>query len=151
MLTIRRILEGVRAKNLEATPLFVNFSKAFDSISRGKMEKIFLANGFPKETVAAIMMRYKNDESKSSFTEWRHRLLRHCNKCATRRYISPIPVYYLPRLRASNTNRFKERKRLHAGRGMKQKIPRTNNYGHGLRRWYRASGKYTRPSRISVT
>ena len=35
ILTIRRILEGVRAKNLQATLLFVDFTKAFDSIHRG--------------------------------------------------------------------------------------------------------------------
>ena len=43
ILTIRRILEGVRAKNLEATLLFVDFFKAFDSIHGEKMEQIFLA------------------------------------------------------------------------------------------------------------
>ena len=32
ILTIRRILEGVRAKNLQATLIFVDFTKAFDSI-----------------------------------------------------------------------------------------------------------------------
>ena len=58
--TIRRILEGVRAKNLEATILFVDFTEAFDSIHRGKMEQILLAYGLLKETVAAIMMVYKN-------------------------------------------------------------------------------------------
>ena len=47
-------------KNLEATILFVDFTKAFDSIHRGKMEKILLAYGLPKETVAAIMLLYKN-------------------------------------------------------------------------------------------
>ncbi len=31
ILTIRRILEGVRAKNLQATLIFVDFNKAFDS------------------------------------------------------------------------------------------------------------------------
>ena len=30
-----------------------------DSIYRGKMEQILLADGFPKETVAAIMVLYK--------------------------------------------------------------------------------------------
>ena len=50
--TISRILE------LELS--FVDFSKAFDSIHRGKMEQILLAYGLPKETVAAIMMLYKN-------------------------------------------------------------------------------------------
>ena len=36
ILTIRRILEGVRAKNLQATLLFVDFTKAFDSTHRGE-------------------------------------------------------------------------------------------------------------------
>ena len=35
---ISRIIEGIRTKNLEARPLFVDISKAFDSIHRGKME-----------------------------------------------------------------------------------------------------------------
>ena len=58
ILTIRRILEGVRAKNLQATLIFVDFTKAFDSIHRGKMEQILLAYGIPKETVAAITILY---------------------------------------------------------------------------------------------
>ena len=64
ILTIRRSLEGVRAKNLEATILFVDFSKAFDSKHWGNMEQILLANGLPKETVAAIMMLYRNTKVK---------------------------------------------------------------------------------------
>ena len=58
ILTICRILESVRAKSLEATILFVDLSKAFDSIHSGKMEQIFLAYGFLEETVTAIMMLY---------------------------------------------------------------------------------------------
>ena len=65
ILTIHRIL-GVQAKNLEATILFVNFSKALDSIHRGKTEQILLVYGLPKETVAAIMMLYKNMKVKVS-------------------------------------------------------------------------------------
>ena len=52
------------AKNLQATLLFVDFSKAFDSIHRGKMEQILLAYGLPKETVAAIMILYRNTKVK---------------------------------------------------------------------------------------
>ena len=63
-LTIRRILEGVRAKNLQATLLFVDFTKALDSIHRGKLELILLAYGLPKETVAAIMILYRNTKVK---------------------------------------------------------------------------------------
>ena len=58
--TIHWILEGVREKILEATHLFVNLSMAFDSIHRGKMEQILLADGLPKESVEAIMILYKN-------------------------------------------------------------------------------------------
>ena len=47
-------------KKLQASILFLDFSKDFDSIHRGKMEKIRLAHGLPKETVEAIMMLYKN-------------------------------------------------------------------------------------------
>ena len=64
ILAIRRILEGVRAKNLKSTILFVDFTKAFDSIHRGKMEQILLASDQPKETVAAIMMLYRNTKVK---------------------------------------------------------------------------------------
>ena len=60
ILTIRRIFEGVRAKNLQATILFVDFAKAFDSIHRGKMEQILLTYSLPKETITAIMMLYRN-------------------------------------------------------------------------------------------
>ena len=49
----------VHAKNLEATLLFVDFSKAFDSIHRGKTEQILLAYGFPKWTFTALMMLYQ--------------------------------------------------------------------------------------------
>ena len=64
ILTICRIHEGVRERNREATILFVDFAKAFDSIHRGKMKQIQLAYCLPKETVAAIMMLYRNTKVK---------------------------------------------------------------------------------------
>ena len=60
ILTTCRILEGVKQKNLEAILLFVDFPKIFDSIHRGKMDQILLAYGLPRETIADIMMLYKN-------------------------------------------------------------------------------------------
>ncbi len=63
ILTIRRILEGVCAKNLEAAILLVDFTKAFDSIHSRKMEQILLAYILPKETVAAIMMHKSYEKS----------------------------------------------------------------------------------------
>ena len=55
IITIHRIIEGVRAKSLGATQLFVDFS-----IHREKMEQIFIAYGLPKETVTALYMLYRN-------------------------------------------------------------------------------------------
>ena len=56
----REFLNVYVQKIPEATILFVDFSKAFDSIHREKMEQILFAYGLPKETVAAIMMLYRN-------------------------------------------------------------------------------------------
>ena len=63
ILTVRRIIEGVKARQISATLLFVDFSKAFDFLHSGKMEKILLAYGIPKEIVAAIMILYRNTKS----------------------------------------------------------------------------------------
>ena len=52
-------------KNLQATILFVDFSKAFDYIHRGKMEQILQAYGIPKETVATIVILYRNTKVKA--------------------------------------------------------------------------------------
>ena len=60
ILTIRRILEGVKAKKLPITLLFIDFAKAFDSIGRLKMENILIIYGIPKDIVNAIMMLYRN-------------------------------------------------------------------------------------------
>ena len=64
IMTIRIILEGIWAKNLQVTLLFVDFTNAFDSIHRGKMEQILLAYSLPKETIAAIMILYRNTKVK---------------------------------------------------------------------------------------
>ena len=51
-------------KNLQATILFVDITKAFDSIHRGKMEQIILVYGLPTETFAAIMILNRNTKVK---------------------------------------------------------------------------------------
>ena len=84
---------------------------------------MFLAYGLPKETVAAIMLLYKN--TKGLLIGWRHRLLWHCRRCSTRRYVNPIPVHNLPILGTWNVDIFNKRKRLYSGKGKMQAIPRT--------------------------
>ena len=69
ILTISRILEGVPAKNTGAKISFVDFAKAFGYIHRRKIEQILLAYDLPKETIAAIMMIYKNTVVKVRFPD----------------------------------------------------------------------------------
>ena len=61
--TVRRIIEGANEKNLTATILFIDFSKSFDSIHRGKMAKILNAYYIPDEIISAIMIAYKITKS----------------------------------------------------------------------------------------
>ena len=104
ILTVRRIIEGVRARNLQAVLLFVDFSKAFDSIHRGKMEQILLAYGIPKETVDAIMMLYKNTRAKVRSPNG-DRFFRHPRRCTTRRHIVTVPVCSMSGLCTENLSR----------------------------------------------
>ena len=58
--TLRRIIEGVKQKQLLAVIIFADFSKALDSIDPSKMEQILKAYGIPNEIIKAIMIMYKN-------------------------------------------------------------------------------------------
>ena len=63
ILTIRRLLEGVKSKNLPLTLPFINLSKDFNTINLKEMKKILLKYGLLEETVSVIMMLYKNIRS----------------------------------------------------------------------------------------
>ena len=67
MITIRRILDGIKSKNLPATLLFIDFSQDFDSINREKisfhMKDIIIIYCIPTEIVNAILMLYNNTRS----------------------------------------------------------------------------------------
>ena len=95
--TIRRILEGVQAKNLQATILSVDFTKAFDSIHRGKMSQILLVTKGNHRSHNYFLQKH---QSESASPGLRHRLLRHCSWGSARRHTCPIPLYHLSRLRA---------------------------------------------------
>ena len=59
VLALRRIIEGVQRKNLSAVMVFVDFCKAFDSISHRCMFAILKAYGIPDILVSAIQSVYE--------------------------------------------------------------------------------------------
>ncbi len=64
ILALRRIIEGVKSNNLSAIVTFIDFTKAFDTIHRGKMVKILRAYGIPEELVLAIEDMYQGTKAK---------------------------------------------------------------------------------------
>ena len=58
ILALRRLLEGVKEKNLSCIMTFIDFRKAFDSIHRGKLMDILRAYGVPEKVVTAIAATY---------------------------------------------------------------------------------------------
>ena len=72
---------------------FVDFTKAFDSIHRRKMEQILRAYGVPKETVAAITILYRNTKVKVRSPDV-------LNKTLTKRLVKKLDGHYTRMLRA---------------------------------------------------
>ena len=115
------------------------------------MEQILLAHGLPKETVAAIMMLYKNKKvkvrSSDKDTDYFDIVAGVLQGDTLTPYLFIISLDYVLRtsidLRKDNGFKLAKEK--------KQKIPCTNNYGRELRRWHSTSGTYIHPRRIPVT
>lgn len=64
ILALRRLIENVKRKHLKSVILFVDFSKAFDSVHRGKMLKILKAYGIPEQLISAIDKLYEGTRAK---------------------------------------------------------------------------------------
>ncbi|MEE8288342.1 MAG: reverse transcriptase domain-containing protein [Nitrosomonadaceae bacterium] len=64
ILALRRLIEGIKKKNLPAILTFIDFRKAFDTIHRGKMLKILTAYGIPDQLVTAIGNVYNDTRAK---------------------------------------------------------------------------------------
>ena len=58
ILALRRIIEGMKAKNLPLAVVFIDYSKAFDSIHRERMFEILQAYGIPGIIIDAIKAIY---------------------------------------------------------------------------------------------
>ena len=64
ILALRRLIEGIKDKNLPAIIIFIDFKKAFDTIHRGKLIKILRAYGIPEKLVRAIEVMYTDTKAK---------------------------------------------------------------------------------------
>ena len=64
ILALRRLIEGIKDKNLSAIIIFIDFKKAFDTIHRGKLIKILRAYGIPEKLVRAIEAMYTDTKAK---------------------------------------------------------------------------------------
>ena len=131
--------------------LYIFTKDWIDSIHRGKMEQIFLAYGLPEETVAAIMMPYRNTKVKVRFPDGDTDYLDivagvlQGDTLAPYLFIKCLDYVFRTAVDKIKENSFKltkERSRSYS---------RKNNYRHWLRRWYSTSGKFTRPSRNPAT
>ena len=140
ILTICQIMEGIWAKNLEVIQLFVDFSKACDSIYKGKIKQMLLAFDLAKETVIVIMMLYESNES----LIWWRQFLQLCYWSLARRYISIIFVtlYFDYVLWKFNKNGFSLKKEAD---DIPQKLWQIQICWQPS-----ASHKYTCPSKIST-
>ena len=155
ILTIGRILEGVHSKNLQATILFVDFTKAFDSINREKMEQILFAYGLPKQkkkkTVAAIMMLYRNIKvnvrSPDGDTDYFDIVAGVLQGDIQAPYLFIIFLDYVLR---TSIDKIKENG-FKLTKEKKQKVPRKKIYWRRLCRWHNASGKCTHSNRNPAT
>lgn len=63
ILSLRRIMEEATYCNLDLALIFVDFSKAFDSVDRSQMFEILGLYGIPKEIVDAIKLLYTDTSS----------------------------------------------------------------------------------------
>ena len=98
MLTIRRILEGVKKGGKK-----IRGSNIICRLHQGLWLHTQRENGANTTRLRPTQRNTDaiwKQESKSLFIRWRHRLLWHCCRCAARRHISRIPLYHLSGLRA---------------------------------------------------
>ena len=63
ILAIRRLIEGIKTKNIQSIITFVDFKKAFDSIDRAVLFKILKIYGIPEILIRAIKSLHSNSKA----------------------------------------------------------------------------------------
>ena len=109
------------------------------------MEQVLLAYGLPEETVAAIMILYRNTKVKvrspDGDTDYFDIVAGVQQGDTLSPYLFIICLDYVLRTSIDNI-----REKLWADKEKKQKVPRKNNCRRWLRRRHSATGQYTQPN-----
>ena len=99
ILTIRRILEGVRAKKTYRRHYHLStLPRPSILYTEGRWNKSYCIRPTKRNRTSNNDSLQKH-KSESPFTRWRHRILRHCCRSTTKRHASSIPLYHRSRLR----------------------------------------------------
>ena len=139
ILAICQILEGVLSNNLEATIFFVTLSKAFDSIHWRMMKRILLTYGLQKETIAAIMMLYKNTKIKVHSSDGDTDYFNIVTGVLRGDTLAPyLFIIYLDYVLRISIDLMKEN-------GFMLVKKEAEDALHKLRQWHSASSRYTKP------
>ena len=100
ILTIRRIIEGVWAKkpsgDITICRLYQRLRFHPQREDGTNLTSIRPTNRNRSSNKDSL----QKHQSESTFTRWRHGILRHCCRSTAWRHASPIPLYHLSRLRA---------------------------------------------------
>ena len=98
ILTIRRILEGVTGKKPTSD---INICRLYQGLRFHSQRE----DGANPTSIRPTKRNRSSDndslqkhQSESTFTRWRHGVLRHCCRSTTRRHTSTVPLYHLSRL-----------------------------------------------------
>ena len=102
ILTIRRLIEGVKSKNLPAILLFIDFSKAFRFNRQIKIKIYSISIWDNKRNDQRNNDTIYKHSRNGQITRWRYPFLRYYHRSSARRYLSTIYIYYLFRLHNEN-------------------------------------------------
>ena len=94
ILCLRRLIEESNLSNLDLALIFVDFSKAFDSVDKSKMFEILELYGIPNEITAAIKVNVHWYIIHHPNNWWRNTFISHSDGNSSGRYTCPIPVYH---------------------------------------------------------
>ena len=92
ILTVRRVIKGIKARQVPVTLLFVDFSKGFESFHREKMEKNSIRLRNTQRNCHSHNDPVQEHKINGQIPRWRHRIFQYFRRGTSRRCIGTIFV-----------------------------------------------------------